>query len=79
MLTAIVIPTIVPEAWYYVSSLSSEFGKMSHSCTPFSSKNPKFNQNIKKQVPFQSFFSRDGGNLGQAEGLGRSKGAKDND
>ena len=38
MLTAIVIPTIVPEAWYYVSSLSSEFGKMSHSCMPLNSK-----------------------------------------
>ena len=37
-LTAIVIPKLVPETWYSLSSLSSEFGKMLVPCMPLNSK-----------------------------------------
>ena len=69
--TTIVIPTIVPETWYEVSSLFSEFGKMSNSCRPYNSKNPKL-------VSF-SFHFFDVGKSGQAYYVGMGMGAKDND
>ena len=41
----IVIPTFVPEAWYSIPSLSSEFGKVFAPCMPLISK-PQISKNM---------------------------------
>ena len=41
----IVIPTFVPEAWYSIPSLSSEFGKLFAPCMPLISK-PQISKNM---------------------------------
>ena len=85
--TAIVIPTIVPETWYSLSSLSSEFGKMLVPCMPLNSKTQIIQNMVAKLKlkglgsTFELFsFNKKShdDDVGQAYKLGMVMGAKNN-
>ena len=85
----IVIPTFVPEAWYSIPSLSSEFGKMLAPCMPLISK-PQISKNMVAKLKLKGqdddvddnvdddVDDHDDDDVGQAYQLGMMMGAEIN-